>query len=356
MRDNLRPAYKLAEQVRFSGDKLRRFDNLPTAHTDRVRSFSAQHALRIAPEVTPALSACLEKVYERLRMPPGAVEAYVYSSPEVQAECYSGNYSDCIVRFSSGLIDLLDDEEVEFVIGHEIGHFLLGHGGSNAGPGGESIERYMQQRCQEISVDRIGLLACRSLDIAIRAMMKTISGLTSRHLRFDVATFLSQLRQVDNFGSADSPMATHPSILFRCRALLWFSLSEFFLRGEDYRTDEQMAPLDRRVESDMDRFVDGPARRMIEDAKGNLGIWMAAYKAIEDGVFKRDEQAAISELFGDEMLDKLKNYLAGLSSFEVQSAVFERLMAARQELEVAIPDSFESEYERIKSQIDSRFR
>ena len=124
MHDSLRPAYELAEQIRFSRDTLRRLDNLPAAHTDHVRSLFAQHAIRIAHEVTPALATCLDKVYERLQIPPGTVEAYVFSSPEIQAECYSGNYTDCIVRFSSGLIDLLDDEEVEFVAGHEIGHFL----------------------------------------------------------------------------------------------------------------------------------------------------------------------------------------------------------------------------------------
>ncbi len=354
MPDGLRPAYELAEQVRFSRDTLRRLDNLPAAHTDHIRSLFAQNSIRIAPEVTPALAACLDRIYQRLQIPAGTVEAYVYSSPEIQAECYSGNYSDCIVRFSSGLIDLLDDDEVEFVAGHEIGHFLLGHSGSVAVTDGKSVEQFMRQRCQEISVDRVGLLACRSLDTAVRAMMKTISGLTSQHLRFDVATFISQLRQIDDLGGGDR-MATHPSILIRCRALLWFSLNEFFTRGEEYRSADQMAMLDGRVEADLDRFVDGPARRIIDEAKDNLGIWMAANEAVTDGVFKRDEQAIVAKLFGEEMLEKLKNFLAGLPSSEARTAVHERMMAARQELEDVIPDSFETEYEKIQSRISSRF-
>ena len=51
----------------------------------------------------------------------------------------------------------------------------------------------MQERAQELSVDRVGLIACGSVDIAIRALMKTVSGLSSEHLRFDVGTFISQL-------------------------------------------------------------------------------------------------------------------------------------------------------------------
>lgn len=355
MRDSLHSAYGLAEQVRFSRDKLRLLDNSSAVCTNRIRSYFAQHAIRISSEVTPTLSECMDRVFARLQMPPSTTEAYVYSSPEIQAECHSGNDRNCIVRFSSGLIDLLDVEEIEFVAGHEIGHFLLGHSGSTGESDGDSVEHYMLQRCQEISADRIGLLACRSVDAAIRAMMKTISGLNNRHLRFDVTTFLSQLRRVDNSDLSNSWMETHPSILFRCRALLWFSLNEHFIQGEDCSSDGKMVSLDRRIEVDMDRFVDGPARKVIEDAKENLGFWMTAYRAVEDGILKREEQAVISELFGEKTLQKLKNFLSGLSPAEAQSAVHDRLVAARHELEIAIPESFESEYEKIKLQIETRF-
>ena len=164
------------------------------------------------------------------------------------------------------------------------------------------------------------------------------------------------MRQIDEHGGAGGGMATHPPILIRCRALLWFSLSEFFTQGEEYWSNDQMAMLDQRVEADLDRFVDRPARRIIEEAMENLGIWVAAYEAIEDGVFKRDEQLIIAELYGEEMLEKLKNFLAGLPSSDAQSAVYERMMTARRELEDVIPNSFETEFEKLKSRIAARFR
>lgn len=36
------------------------------------------------------------------------------------------------VRVHSSILDLLDDYEMKFVIGHEIGHFILGHSHKNA--------------------------------------------------------------------------------------------------------------------------------------------------------------------------------------------------------------------------------
>jgi hypothetical protein len=56
------------------------------------------------------------------------------------------------------------------------------------------------------------------------------------------------------------------------------------------------------------------------------------------------------------MLDKLKNFLADLPLSEAQSAVYERMMVARQKLKDVIPNSIAKEYEKIKSQIASRFQ
>ena len=48
-------------------------------------------------------------------------------------------------------------------MGHELGHFLLGHNIEEQHLV-ESQEGYIKKRAQEISVDRIGLLACRDIN------------------------------------------------------------------------------------------------------------------------------------------------------------------------------------------------
>jgi hypothetical protein len=356
MDDITSSAREMAEKVRYSGDTLRRTTDGDSSRTDRVRNQFYYNDLRVSPFVTPALASGLELVYQRLHIPEGAVEAFIFASPEIQAECLAGSTTNCVIRFSSSLIDLLDHQEFEFVAGHEIGHFLLGHGIVKMENRGDSLEHYLQQRRQEISVDRIGLMACQSLDTAVKALMKTVSGLSSEHLRFDVGAFISQLRDAPKASNEESHFSTHPSSLIRCRALLWFSLNDFFTRGDDHFNKEQFTKLDQQIENDLNRFVDGPTKRLIEDAKEDLAIWMAAQHAVQDGAFDKNEQAVISDRFGSEILDRLKNYLSDLPASEVQDIVFQRMKSAREDLENMIPSSFEDEIEEIQKDITAKFR
>jgi len=305
--------------------------------------------------VTPSLANGLRSAYDRLHIPNDTVEAFVYPSPNIQAYCHSGSASDCVIRFSSALIEILDDEEIEFVAGHELGHFLLGHGIVNLEANSESVEHFMHKRAQEISVDRVGLIACGSLDSAIRALMKTASGLTSKYLRFDVGSFVSQLRNVRDAEAQGSLGDSHPSFLVRCRALLWFSMNDFSKIGKERSSEIEMTKLDKRIESDLEKFVDGPARRLIDEAKENLAMWMAAYEIIQDGSFSAKEQKTMAKMFGPELIERLKGFLGDIPNSDVHDVVHGRMTEAREELESIIPTSFDSEIKRIQDRVSSRF-
>ena len=354
MADITSVAHAMAEKVRYSGDTLRRTTDGDSSRTGRLRNQFYHDGLRISPLVTPALASGLKLVCQRLHIPEGAVEAFIFASPELQAECFAGGASNCVLRFSSSLVDLLDDQEFEFVAGHEIGHFLLGHGIVKLQSQGDSLECLIEQRRQEISVDRMGLIACQKLETAIGALMKTVSGLSSEHLRFDVGAFISQLRDAQEAQYEDAHFATHPASLIRCRALLWFSLNDFFTRGADDFNEEQMTKLDQRIENDFERFVDGPAKHLIKVAKEELAIWIAAQHAVQEGAFDKNEQAVISDLFGSEILDRLKIFLSGLPASEVQDIVYQRMKSAREDLERMIPSSLEDILEEIQRDITAK--
>jgi hypothetical protein len=260
-----------AQSLRFGGD-LPHFGALFQNSGDEALEAGHYHdSIEISAALTPGLWKRLKSVCERLRVPTEAAVAFIYSSPNIQAECLATRGSRCTVRVSSALIDLLTEEEFEFVIGHEIGHFLLGH---QSIMGHElSPESFVQQRSQEISADRMGLLACASLETALRALMKTASGLTERHLRFDVAAFIAQLRKVDNAAS-DWSASTHPSIIIRAKALLWLSLTGFLGKEVGEWSTEKKAVLDQRVERDLRRFIDGAIKTKIDETKRDLLLWM----------------------------------------------------------------------------------
>jgi hypothetical protein len=346
-------ARALADRFRYSCDSTRRKTAGDASATNRARNMFFHNGLQLTPAVTPHLADRLSRVCDRLQIPANSIDAFIYAGSEIQAECIAGTASFCVLRFSSALVDLLDEDEFEFVAGHELGHFLLDHGIVRLETQGDSLESQIQQRAQEISADRIGFIACQSLEVAIRALMKTVSGLSKEHLRFDVGAFLSQLRNAPAANGA-SHFTTHPSILVRCRALLWFSLNDLFTRPTEQASVKQLTQLDQRIEKDMDRFVDGPTRRLIEEARENLAIWVAASQSVEDGVFDKREQAVFAEMFGESILARLKNFLTDLPASEVQDAVHQRMKSARDDLEQIIPSSFGQVYSEIQAEISTK--
>ena len=327
----LQSARKIVEEIRFAGDTFKPGRKIDLKSPESIINLSYSNDLHISKNVTPYLFKSLVKVYKRLQIPVEAVNAFVFSSPEIQAECYAGSHTECIIRFSSALIDLLDEKEFEFVAGHELGHFLFDHGISRTMSKKQSLEFFMQQRAQEISVDRVGLLACNSLDVSIKALMKIVSGLTGHHLRFDVGSFLSQLRNQSDI-SLINDMSTHPSIIIRCRALLWFSLNDFFVNKTNKFSSEKLLKLDKLVQKDLDKFIDGPVKKQIEEAKNELAMWEIIYDIVKDNVFSKEEQIEFSGKFGEDTLERLKNFLKDIPPSEIQKVIYDRLQKTKEEL------------------------
>ena len=353
MVDELHEARLLARNIRFSGDSKITSTADESDAVKHIRAVFSQKGLLVNDSVTPQLSKLFQEVYRQLRIPPSVVTAYVYSSPEPQASCFATDASECIILFTSGLTNLLSEQELQFVIGHELGHFLLAHHGAHQGE--ESPIELMHQRAMEISVDRVGLVACRNVDVAARSMIKTLSGLNEDQLRFDVRQFMSQIENPDDAGFRIAQSSTHPSMIIRCRALLWFSMSNYFLNGESEHSIEQLAHVDKQIEADLDRYVDGPLRAQVEIIKRNLAFWLSASHVIADGVFDKHEQTVISENFGDEMLSKLVTTLSGMNEDDVESFITAKLNQSHQELVAAFPSDYESVLENITNNISKDF-
>jgi len=216
----------------------------------------------------------------------------------------------------------------------------------------ESLEYLMQQRAKEISADRIGFLACKSLDVCVRAMMKTASGLSTEEIRFDTGAFLSQLQKSDDITYSVTQTSTHPSWLVRCRAILWFSMNDFLTSSPDNWSRTKIHEMDARIEKDLRQYVDGPAREKMEKTKQNYAFWMTVNKSIQDGIFEKREQEVISIKFGNEMVGKFLDLIEGMGKSEVQETVRTKLISTREELEAIIPRSFETEIEKIHRSVD----
>jgi Zn-dependent protease with chaperone function len=139
---------------------------------------------------------------------PELPELYVLSDPQPNA--MSLGIDQPFVVVTSGLLELLDGEELRFVLGHELGHVLSGHalyttmvlqmaqlsGGLSWVPLGAVGLRavlaglYEWQRKAELSCDRAGLLACQDELAAQWVLMKLASG--GRAELLDATAFAAQ--------------------------------------------------------------------------------------------------------------------------------------------------------------------
>ncbi len=123
------------------------------------------------------------------------------------------------IQITTGAIDILDDDELMFVIGHELGHIKSGHlfyynlsrkilpliirniPIPNVPIFGkvliESIQYplYHWARMQELSCDRAGLLCCQNKNSALRALI-ALAGVPLKYQKDDfVKAFVEQSRQ-----------------------------------------------------------------------------------------------------------------------------------------------------------------
>lgn len=332
-----------AERLRFSGDKGNSDAELALGDLTLARDCLNRNELCITKEVVPKLHYSLSEVYARLQIPEAAVAAFVYPDSDIQAACISGKNSECVMRFSSTLIETFDLDEFEFVAGHELGHFLLGHGTPHTYK--ETLGHFMQMRAREISADRIGLLACGSIDAAAKSMMKSTSGLSSKYLRFNVRAFISQIK--NNTSVADAH-ATHPSMAYRCRALLRFNSNENY-------TVQDIAKINERIEKDL-LVYNKPFIYAVKQAKQQLALWVAVRIIAEDDNFSKSEQNKFQEEFGEAKLKSLRGYLPSIPKSKRQEVLGKKIQSASEDLWDLIPDDFETEVKQIKKHMRDKLK
>ncbi|HSN11803.1 MAG TPA: M48 family metallopeptidase [Propionibacteriaceae bacterium] len=192
--------------------KLRGFDTV----VKRLSSFITERAVRLmllgsAVRVDSRQFSRVFRIYTEAatvldveRVP----ELYVAANPFLNAQTIGLDRP--VIVINSAMLDTLDDDELRFVLGHELGHVGSGHAVYRtvlllltalsttllAIPlGGLALRAIMAAlwewaRKSELSGDRAGLLACQDPDAALRVHMKLASGGDTSQL--DAEAFLDQ--------------------------------------------------------------------------------------------------------------------------------------------------------------------
>jgi Zn-dependent protease with chaperone function len=197
--------------------KLTGFDvilrNLAGLFSDRsLRLVFLASSVRASEQQFPSLyQAMLDGAYvlDLPRVP----ELFINQDPAVNAMALGTDKPFIVI--TTGMVELMDAEEIRFVIGHELGHVLSGHSVYRtmlfhlvalakrlalvpfAWMGLKAVIWGLEEwyRKSELSCDRAGLLAGQDLDAARRALMKTAGGARLAELSPDA--FLEQAREYD---------------------------------------------------------------------------------------------------------------------------------------------------------------
>jgi len=200
------------------------------------------HAQQVSEHTLPGLARVVNGAAARLR--PGPVQTFVVPANVLNAYTF-GLASPKVVVLYSGLLQVMDADEVKFIVGHEMGHVRLGHTwlnslvGGMAGipsPFGAAVVLYFAfrwwNRACEYSADRAGLLACGNLNKAISALVKIET--RGRYTRADHERALQPLSGedalVEDFGDLFS---THPGIKRRVDELRKWAASPEYLRLQE---------------------------------------------------------------------------------------------------------------------------
>jgi Zn-dependent protease with chaperone function len=142
-------------------------------------------AQQITLSSAPSLAALIQDSASRLK--PGPFEAYVVPEDVLNAYTF-GLSSPKVVVLYAGLLKVMDEDELRFVAGHEMGHICLGHTWLNSLVGGMAgipspsaasallVLAFMSwNRACEFSADRAGMLACGKPEKAISALVKLVA-------------------------------------------------------------------------------------------------------------------------------------------------------------------------------------
>jgi Zn-dependent protease with chaperone function len=236
-------------------------------------AFNMSMAVRCGPNQYPTLYRILKESCEVLDMP--EPELYISSNPFPNA--FAGGVERPFITLRSGIVDTLSDEQLYYLIGHELGHIKADHilymsvaqfiaplleligrrtlGLGDVATAGLMMALYEWYRQAEISADRAGLLVAQELNLCLDSLVMLTCGPTRLRHEMNREAFMDQARAYQDASGWDqiakvflftmvSWMYTHPMPVHRAQELERWCLGgdyERIMRGEYARVPEPAA-------------------------------------------------------------------------------------------------------------------
>ncbi|HJS75449.1 MAG TPA: M48 family metalloprotease [Vicinamibacteria bacterium] len=244
------------------------------------------------------------------------IEVYVNQDSRFNAACYPPMKDKVLLFLTSSLLEKFTQQELAFVVGHELGHYLFEHTrfpvdyilqnhGGRLSPL-HAMKLYAWIRNAEITADRVGMICCGDFDVAANTFFKLSSGITSALFQFNLKDYLAQLEDLrgEVSGQEADPQdwfSTHPFNPMRLKAL------EVFLQGQAYhqltgKTGGRLTS--EQVESQVEEMMKIMEPTYLQDTsdagnKARRYLLAAGFLVVgANGVIVRPELQALSSVVG----------------------------------------------------------
>jgi Zn-dependent protease with chaperone function len=191
-------------------------------------------------------------------------DLFLMNNPQANAFTFGVERPFIVVH--SGLIDLMDEDELLAVLGHELGHIKAGHSlyktiayflarmaekflGGQLYSMALAIALFEWSRKSELTADRAELLVCQDVDVSMRVHMKLAAGTTTVYDQMDEHEFLKQADMYEELDHSTLNKVyklfqelglTHPLPVFRSKETMAWSKSKQYqeIMAGRYPTEE----------------------------------------------------------------------------------------------------------------------
>ena len=303
--DKFRYSYDDPSQLNISlkKDPYEKATNQKSDNINQLLSTS----VRVTKEIFPNINSAIENVFKRLKIENNLNFFVTANHFQTQASCSAMPLGDSAeIILTSKLIELLNGEELESVIAHEVAHFYYQHAlypqPNSSMNRVETLNLLNFSRAAEISADRIGFIGCGSLESSLRAMLKITSGLSDKHLKFNFSNYLDQLRELKEIkGDKNLMYSTHPNFLNRMQALIWFSMSNEY--NQDLNSNKKgsfdLKTVDQKIDESIKKVIGDEVDYSNKDVVSRALMWGSIEIFLSDKKFSKKEQELFKKNFGE---------------------------------------------------------
>ena len=286
-------------------------------------------SVRVTKEIFPNINSAIENVFKRLKIENNLNFFVTANHFQTQASCSAMPLGDSAeIILTSKLIELLNGEELESVIAHEVAHFYYQHAlypqPNSSMNRVETLNLLNFSRAAEISADRIGFIGCGSLESSLRAMLKITSGLSDKHLKFNFSNYLDQLRELKEIkGDKNLMYSTHPNFLNRMQALIWFSMSNEY--NKDLNSNKKgsfdLKTVDQKIDESIKKVIGDEVDYSNKDVVSRALMWGSIEIFLSDKKFSKKEQELFKKNFGEKRSQSMLSFMKMANPKSIQAKI-----------------------------------